>query len=506
MADPSEIFEHVCQHVRETTKLEHVKELLEWDERTLMPVAAGEYRADQITLLAGLVHQRATDPRLGEWLEALAESPLAADPNSDQGATIRGLKREYDRETKLPQTLVEAFSRARVLGQQAWVKAREADDFSQFAPSLEKIITLCREMAAALGAVEQPYDALLDYFEPGAKTEQVTQVLDRLKKLLVPLVEEIRDSPRRPNVEVLKRSFSVAAQEKIGKLAASKIGFNFQAGRLDVTHHPFCCTVGPNDCRITTRYDEHFFPSAFFSTLHEAGHGIYEQGLRTDWHGLPPGKYASLGIHESQSRLWENMVGRSYAFWRHLYPEAKKLFPKALGDMPVGDFHFAVNEVTPSLIRVEADEVTYNLHIIARFELEQALLSGDLKVADLPSAWNEKYQQQLGIQPTNDADGCLQDVHWSAGLLGYFPTYSLGNIYAGQLMEQAREELGDLEGMFAEGQFVPLLDWLRENVHQVGQCRPADQLVEGICGESINPEPMVKYLRAKLGPLYGIQH
>ena len=506
MADPATAFQQLAEHYRETAKLENIKQLLEWDERTLLPERGGAYRADQITLLSGLVHDRNTDPRIQDWLDSLVDSPLTAEPYGDSEATIRRIRSDYLKQVKLPRKLVEEFSHARVVGQQAWVKARSGNDFASFQPALDKILSLTRETAEAIGYEEQPYDALLDFFEPDAKTSQVFEVLESLKEKLVPLVAEIQESKRRPRTDILKRHYPLAAQEQLGKLAAAKIGFDFSAGRLDVTHHPFCCTTGPYDCRITTRYDEHFFPSAFFSTLHEAGHGLYEQGLRADWYGLPPGQYASLGIHESQSRLWENIVGRSYAFWSFFYPEAKKLFPEALGDVPIGDFHFAINEVTPSLVRVEADEATYNLHIIIRFELEQALLSGDLQVGDLPGAWNEKYTQQLGITPETDSDGCLQDVHWSAGLIGYFPTYSLGNIYSAQLLEQAREDLGDLDAMFAAGEFIPLLKWLRDNVHEAGQRYPAAQLVEQICGDPIDSDPLIRYLRAKLGPLYGIEH
>ncbi|PQO39752.1 carboxypeptidase M32 [Bremerella cremea] len=506
MADHQQIFDQLCDHVRETAKLENINALLGWDERVMLPERGGAYRADQVTLLAGIIHDRNTDPQLGAWLEELTDSPLTEEPNSFTEATIRRIRSDYLKQVKLPKRLIEEFSHSRIIGQQTWVKARADNNFGTFEPILDKLISLSREMAEAIGYEGEQYDALLDFYEPEAKTAQVRQVLETLKSQLVPLVAEIKDSGRQPNLEILKRNFPIAAQEQFGKVAAAKIGFDFTSGRLDVTHHPFCSTSGPHDCRITTRYDEDFFPSAFFSILHEAGHGIYEQGLPEEWFGLPPGAAASLGVHESQSRLWENIVGRSYAFWSHFYPEVKKAFPAALGDVPMSDFHFAINEVTPSLIRVEADEATYNLHIIIRFELEQALLSGDLQVKDLPGAWNEKYTQQLGITPPNDADGCLQDVHWSAGLMGYFPTYSLGNIYSAQLMEQAHEDLGDLEGMFAAGEFAPLLGWLRENVHQAGQCYPGDKLVERVCGDPIDSAPLIRYLRAKLGPLYGIEH
>ena len=272
-----------------------------------------------------------------------------------------------------------------------------------------------------------------------------------------------------------------------------------------MTAHPFCSGLGPDDCRITTRFDEQFFPTAFFGILHEAGHGIYDQGLRTDLYGLPPSEAISLGIHESQSRMWENLVARSKPFWRHFYPAAQKAFPAALKDVPLDGFYFAVNDVRPSLIRVEADEATYNLHILIRFELEQALLLDDLQVADLPGAWNEKYRQYLGVTPPSDADGVLQDIHWSAGLVGYFPTYSLGNLYAAQFFQQADADLGGLDAQFARGEFAPLAGWLREKIHQTGQRFTAAELVRRVTGKPLSHQALIEHLRGKLGPLYGLK-
>ena len=296
----------------------------------------------------------------------------------------------------------------------------------------------------------------------------------------------------------------MAAQEAFGKLVAGAIGFDFQRGRLDVTHHPFCSSMGPHDCRITTRYDEHYFPMAFFGILHEAGHGLYDQGLPTAHYGLPPGSYVSLGIHESQSRLWENAVGRSRAFWQFFFPVAQQQFPDALADVSLDDFHFAINDVRPSLIRIEADEATYNLHIIIRFELERAALRGDLSVADLPGAWREKYREYLGIEPPNDADGVLQDIHWSAGLIGYFPTYTLGNLYAAQFFQQADADLGGIDDLLSRGEFGPLLQWLRERIHARGQCYSAAELADTVTGKPLTHQPLLDLLRRKFEPLYGI--
>ena len=318
------------------------------------------------------------------------------------------------------------------------------------------------------------------------------------------MVAEIQHSRRRPNTALLHRSFPVEVQERFGREAAAAIGFDFARGRLDVTAHPFCATLGPHDCRITTRYDPQFFNSAFFGILHEAGHGIYEQGLPAEHYGLPLGEAISLGIHESQSRLWENLVGRSRAFWTFFYPLAQQRFPAALGNTACDEFYFAINDVRPSLVRVEADEVTYNLHILIRFELERALLDGDLQPSELPGAWNEKYRQYLGIAPPDDRTGVLQDVHWSAGLVGYFPTYALGNLYAAQFFAQAKADLGDLEDMLGRGEFRPLLDWLREKIHRHGQRWSAAELVQRVTGRPLTAKPLVEQLRAKMAPLYGL--
>ena len=501
---PSAAYDHLCRLTRETALLQSVEALLGWDERTYMPAAAGEYRAEQMTYLAGVVHQRRTDRRIGELLSELAVSPLVKDHHSDAAATIRQLKRDYEKQVKLPQSLVEELTRASVLGQQAWVEARKNNDFPAFAPHVKKLIELKRQQAAALGFQQVAYDALLDDFEPDARTADVAKVLAELRSELVPLVMAIQHSKRRPDASIVRREYPAATQEAFGKAAAAAIGFDFRRGRLDVTHHPFCSGMGPHDCRITTRYDERFFPSAFFSTLHEAGHGMYDQGLRPELFGLPPGSYLSLGIHESQSRMWENLVGRSRSFWQHFFPKFREAFPSAR-DVSLDDFYFAINSVQPSLIRVDADEATYNLHIIVRFELEQSLLNGDLPVDDLPAAWRAKYQEYLGIESPDDADGCLQDVHWSAALIGYFPTYSLGNLYAAQFFEQADQDLGGLSSQFSCGDFTPLKEWLQRNIHHRGQCYTAAELVQLVTDKPLTHAPLMRHLRSKLEPLYGLK-
>jgi carboxypeptidase Taq len=495
-------YRQLCGHMREASLLGGIEEALGWDERCMMPAAGAEHRAAQITLLSGIIHDRLTDPRIGEWLNELADSELAKDPHDDYGATLLHLRRQYEKRTKLPKSLVEELAHTAALGQHAWQEARTNDDFAAFAPHLTKMVDLKRQQADALGFTETRYDALLDDFEPGELTSRVTQVLGALRDELVPLVAQIRDGGRSPDLSVLERSYPVEAQRTFGRWAASQLGFDFERGRLDVTAHPFCAGLGPNDCRITTRYDEHFFNTGFFGILHEAGHGIYDQGLRSADYGLPPGEAVSMGIHESQSRLWEIFVGRSLPFWRHMYGHARRAFPAALNDVSLGRFYFAVNDVRPSLIRVEADEYTYNLHILIRFELEQALISGDLSVADLPGAWREKYRQYLGIECPNDADGVLQDIHWSAGLFGYFPTYSLGNLYAAQFFEQADQDLGQLPRRIGNGDFTLLRRWLNAKIHQQGRRYTAAELCERITGRGLSHEPLIRHLRSKYELLY----
>jgi carboxypeptidase Taq len=498
-------YDRLCKHTREVAILNSTQSLLGWDERTKLPPAGGDYRAEQMSYLAGLIHRQQTAPEVGEWLTELRDSPLAADPHSDTGAVIVNLNRDYDRKTKLPQALVEELAKLSVLGQQLWVEARKANDFARFRPLLERTIELKRQEAAAIGYEKEPYDALLDEFEPGAKTTEVAAALAGLREQLVPLVAAIAASPRRPNMQALHRRYPVDLQEQFGRRCATAIGFNFEQGRLDTTNHPFCAGMGPCDVRLTTRYDENFLPGSLFSTLHEAGHGIYDQGLREEHYGLPTGEAVSLGIHESQSRMWENLVARSRAFWEFFYPIAQQTFTEALSGVSLDDFYFAINDSKPSLIRTESDEVTYNLHILIRFELELALINDELRVVDLPEAWHVKYRQYLGIQSPTDSDGVLQDVHWSSGAFGYFPTYSLGNLYAAQFFEKAQEDLGDLHKSFARGEFMPLREWLRQNIHAHGRRYPAAELGLRVTGQPLSHDALMRHLRGKFGPLYDLR-
>ena len=499
----SDAFEKLCDHSREIALLNSIESLLDWDARCKLPEQGSAYRTEQQAYVAKLVHQKQTDPRIGDWLADVQGTNLTADPQSDTATIIREAQRNYDKQTKLPVELVEALTRATNDGQHAWVEARRENDFSKFLPYLENVYQLKREQADAIGYESCRYDALLDDYEPGEKTSTVRAALEALRTDLVPLLEAIQGSGKSPDRSILTRDYPVSKQESFGSQAAKAIGFEFDRGRLDVTHHPFCTEAGPDDCRITTRYDLNFFNMAFFGILHEAGHGIYDQGLRKSQYGLGPGHYLSLGIHESQSRMWENQVGRSRPFWDHWYGAAQEHF-NSLQDVSLDDFYFAINHVEPSLIRVEADELTYNLHIIIRFELEQALIDEQITPADLPEAWNTKYQQYLGIQPPTDADGVMQDVHWSAGLVGYFPTYSLGNLYAAQFYQQADKDLGGLDELFRRGEFLELKRWAGEKIHQRGRNVTPAELVQEVTGEPLSHTYLIDHLQSKLSPLYGI--
>jgi carboxypeptidase Taq len=494
-------YDELIKRSREHAVLGSCASLLGWDEQTYMPRGGSSHRGNQMALLAGLVHERATDPRLGELLDEVEGSGLFPG-DAPEAANLRELRRSYRRQTRLPRSLVEELARVTSIGHHEWVDARHAKDFCRLQPTLETIFALKRNEAACLAESNVLYDVLLDEYEPGAKSHDLAMLFDALRAELVPLVAAIGDSPKQPDRSILHREYPLDRQQMFGEAVASAIGFDFNRGRLDSTEHPFCSGIGPGDTRITTRYDARNFSDSFFGVLHEVGHGLYDQGLDPAAYGTPCGEAVSLGIHESQSRLWENVVGRSRAFWTYWFPLAQRVFREALADVDFEAFLFAVNEAKPSLIRVQADEVTYNLHILIRFELERDLLSGDLTVADLPAAWNEKYATYLGITPGDDAEGCLQDIHWSAGLIGYFPTYTLGNVYAAQFFSQASADLGDLAVSFQRGDYAGLLSWLREKIHCHGQRYRAVELVRRVTGMPMDHQPLMRSLRAKYGALY----
>ena len=504
MDHPVQLYDELLQLVKKGALLESTSAVLGWDKETCMPVNGAEHRASQLSLLSGIAHQAMTDSRIGELLDCLQDSELTDVPDADTTVNLREIRRRYERQKRLPQPLVEETAKVTALAQHHWAQARSDDDFDSFAPWLTHVVILKREEADVVGYVDggEPYDALLDEYEPECTSRELTTIFGQLREKLVALLDSLLGAAHSPDVSILKRRFPVDRQQEFSRTAAAAIGFDFDSGRLDVAAHPFCSGFGPSDCRLTTRYDEHFFSGSFFGTLHEAGHGLYEQGLSAEAWGTPLGSSVSLGIHESQSRMWENIVGRSPAFWNHFYPQAQELFPESLAATPLDDFLFAVNAVSPSFIRVEADEVTYNLHIMLRFDLERELIAGRLDVRDVPSAWKDRFTDDFGITPTSDAEGCLQDVHWSAGLFGYFPTYTLGNMYAAHFFEAARNQLGDLDERFAAGKFADFREWLREQIHRHGQRFPAGRLVEVVTGDRLSDEPLMNHLAARLLPLY----
>ena len=501
---PQEVYGEVIRRVKAVSLLGSCGALLHWDHQTYMPPKGGAHRAEQLALLAGLCHEQFTAPEIGDLLFLAETGELARASGSSAAVNLREIRRAYDRATRIPAALVQELARTSTLAQDVWVEARKTSDFGRFRPWLEKLVGLKREEAQAVGRGGALYDALLEKYEPVETAARLTQVFAELRPALVDLVGRIATSGRRPDLAILHRAYPIALQEAFGKAVVTAFGFDFQAGRLDVTTHPFCSGIGPGDTRLTTRYNLHDFGDAFFSILHEAGHGLYDQGLDPEHYGTPMGEAASLGIHESQSRLWENFVGRSRAFWDYWLPRARQVFPDALEGVGLDGFLFAINDVRPSLIRVDADEATYNLHIVLRFELEQALIAGDLAVADLPVAWNERMVRDLGSAPPDDAQGCLQDIHWSGGSFGYFPTYTLGNLYAAQFFAKAQAELGDLEEQFRRGEFVPLREWLNQKIHREGQRNRAVDLVVAVTGEPLNPAYLLRHLQEKLGPLYGV--
>ncbi len=502
--DARAIYQNLESWQKETALLGSIAGVLGWDQRVMMPPKAAPHRANQLAMLSGMIHQRATDPRIGEWLSQLETSELTQPPDSVPAVNIRQWRREYDKLAKLPTELVMEFTRVTSLAEKVWEEAREESDFRLFQPHLEKIVSLVREIAERLGYEREPYDALLDEYEQGMTAQEVERLFEPLRRHTPELVAQLQNAPRQPDTSILRRHYPREAQERFCRLIAERIGFDWQRGRLDPTVHPFATRLSPGDVRITTRYYEDFLNPSLFGTIHELGHALYEMGLPEEHWGTPMGASASLGMHESQSRMWENFVGRSRSFWMFFLPRARELFAPVLDDVSLEQFVFAVNDVRPSLIRTEADEVTYNLHIMLRFELEQDLLTGDLAVDDLPAAWNAKMKEHLGLTPPDDAQGCLQDVHWSHGAIGYFPTYALGNLYAAQFFERAGADLGDLDAMFARGEFRPLLEWLRRNIHRHGRRYAARQLAQRVTGEDLTAQPLLRHLNRRAAQWYGV--
>lgn len=501
---PQQAYQELTTRLYQRALLSSTASILGWEERTYMPRGGARLRSEQMSQLARMLHEHITDPRIGELIGEVESSPLVKDPLSVEAVNIRELRHRYNKETKLPSELVAEISKVTTLAQGEWAEARRKRNYKMFQPWLEKVIPLKQQVADAYGFTGERYDALLDDYEPGASTADIEKVFRELREQLVVLMNKIKGAPNKPDVSIVEREYRVELQKVFGEMAAAAIGFDFGEGRLDITTHPFCSGIGPGDTRITTRYNPNRLNDALFGILHECGHALYEMGLDKDsYFGLPMGDSTSLGIHESQSRMWENQVGRSKSFWVYFFPQAKRIFKNALADVELNEFYGAINDVRPSYIRVEADEATYNLHILLRFELERAMIKGDLKAADIPGEWNSRFEKYFGLKVDHDSNGCLQDVHWSAGLMGYFPTYTLGNLYSAQFFNQARKEMPGLDQQFESGNFLGLREWLREKIHRQGGRYRANTLVEVVTGAPLSSRPLVDYMTRKYGEIYG---
>lgn len=505
MAEMPDAVERLWQHMMMLSDLRAAAGYLRWDQETQMPPGAAASRAAQLATLSRLAHEAFTSAETARMLEAAEQAARTMDPDSDGAALVWMTRRDFDRATKLPAWFVAERSREASISTQVWRSARQANDFPAFRASLEKMVDFARRTADYLGYAEHPYDALLDLFEPDMKAREVDAFFAGVRRVTVPFVRAI--VARGPVVDagVLRREYPEDGQRAFALPVAQAFGYDLSRGRLDVSAHPFASGFTVDDVRITTRYDRRYLPTALFSILHEAGHAMYEQGVAPALNRTPLARGASLGLHESQSRMWENLVGRSRPFWEHYYPILQAQFPEQLREVDVEMFYRAVNVVQPSLIRTEADEVTYNLHVMLRFELEKALLERTLPVADLPEAWKGKMEEYLGLTPPSDADGVMQDIHWSQGSLGYFPTYSLGNIISVQLFEAAQRAHPNLTDEFRRGQFSSLLGWLREHVHRHGRKFLPREILRRATGSELTVGPYLRYLQSKFGEIYGVR-
>ena len=487
----------------EVTRLGHIASLLEWDQETYLPERAVEGRAAQIALLTGIRYEKLADKEWGELFDRLGcdDAGDSAQLDEEHRPLVRETCRRWIKTTKVSRRLMEETARTVSLSQAAWAAARAEDDFPAFLPHLERVLALRKEYAQAVSAGPDDYDTLLDEYEPGASGRSIAAVFDDLARGLKTILDKITAAPP-PDVTFLNKNYPRTAQNQFGERIQRCIGFDGKRGRIDLSAHPFTTTLGPHDIRLTTRYSENNVLSGIFSNMHEAGHGLYEQGVAESLYDSILGDGASLGIHESQSRFWENIVGRSRAFWERWLEDFRTLFPENLSGIGLDQFHRAVNMVSPSLIRVEADEVTYAFHVIIRFRLERAMVLGDLAVADLPDAWREAYEDLLSIRPLSDAEGCMQDIHWSGGLFGYFPTYALGNLYAAQFTQAMERDLGPLDALIRSDEASRVLEWLRRSIHVHGKSLKPDEICRRVTGGPLKVEPFLKYLRGKYGELY----
>jgi carboxypeptidase Taq len=493
-------YEQYTELLRRLADVQYSMAVLNWDQETYMPPAGAELRAQQISTLSGIAHNLSTADELGEVLDKL-KADLSLTEKEQRN--IRQSLKNFNLNKKYTQAFVEQMSRTVSEAFQAWQKAKEANNFSLYAPALEKLVRLKREECRIVGYTGHPYDALLDQYEPEAKTADLTVLFEDVRLQLVDFVKEIAACSQNPDAFMYKH-YPRDKQWDFGIGLLKQMGYDFEAGRQDISTHPFTTNFGPRDVRVTTRISENNLNEMIWSCIHEGGHALYEQGLPVADYGLPSGEYVSLGIHESQSRLWENNVGRNFSYWKCNLPRLKELFPENLKGVTTEDFVKAINKVRPSLIRTNADELTYHFHILIRFEIEKALIEGAIEVKDLPALWNAKYKEYLGLDVPSDTQGVLQDIHWSHGSFGYFPTYSLGSFYAAQFYAKAIEELPGLEAHIEKGNMQPLLTWLRDKVHRHGKFHTAEDLCISICGKKLDFKYFMEYARLKYGKLYDL--
>jgi carboxypeptidase Taq len=492
------------QRLREISDLHSAEAVLGWDQATYMPPGGAEARGRQLALLSRLGHERLVEPAIGRLLDSLTPWAETQGADSDAAALVRVTRRDFDRATRVPSAFIQRVSEHAAASYHAWERARPANDFAAVRPLLEKTVELSRELAAYYTGYAHPFDALIDLAEDGMTVAAVRALFTELRAGLVPLIAAIRARPETDD-RCLAGNFPEHAQRAFGEKAIRAFGYDYTRGRQDKTAHPFMTKLGRGDVRITTRYRTDNLSDGLFSTLHEAGHAMYEQGIADGLDGTPLFTGTTSGVHESQSRLWENLVGRSLPFWRHWYAALQAAFPGVLDDVAVDTFYRAINKVRPSLVRTEADEVTYNLHVMLRFDLELALLEGTLQVTDLPEAWRARVQSDLGVNPPDDRDGALQDVHWYGGIVGgAFQSYTLGNIMSAQFFAAARRDLGDLDGQIGAGHYAPLRAWLTDRIYRHGRKFTAPEIVRRATGEPLSIAPYLSYLNTKYGALYGL--
>jgi len=496
----------LIQELKEISRLGSIRSLLNWDQETYMPKGAIEARSEQIALMARLSHERIAGPALkrilGRVIHLKTEKIQGQTLSSREKRLVKEAYRDWKKARALPTLFVEDLARLTSQAQHFWQEARKNNCYSDFAPYLEKIIQMNKKRADYLGWKDSPYDALLQDFEPNLTTAQLIPVFEELKEGTVRLLQKIKSAQPIDSGNFKGKKFSIEKQWNFGLEILKEMGFDFNCGRQDQSVHPFSTSFHPSDARITTRLDEQEIGQALFGTMHEGGHALYEQGLDPRWYGTPLCEPISLGIHESQSRLWENYIGRSEPFWRGHFRRLQKFFPEELAHSDYKTFYRWINSVKPSPIRVEADEVTYNLHILIRFEIEKEMINGQIDVKELPEIWNSRYQQVLGLHPDSDAKGILQDIHWSMGAMGYFPTYTLGNLYGRMIFDQMSCEIKNMESIIENGPLTILRNWLREKIHRVGRGRSADELIQDISGKKISAKPFLRYLNQKFSSLY----